>query len=119
MPRAFGKRSRPLVDGVPRSSLYSRDDASVEFSRVFNAQGAAAHADVNSSDDEAPNFAIWDAGRRRRQAQVAEVVECGVCGGDDDAVTLAPSAPRAVNEDHPSTSPFLSNRAFTDDDEMR
>jgi len=64
MPRAFGKRSRPLVDGVPRSSLYSRDDASVEFSRVFNAQGAAAHADVNSSDDEAPNFAIWDAGRR-------------------------------------------------------
>ena len=93
MPRAFGKRSRPLVDGVPRSSLYSRDDASVEFSRVFNAQGAAAHADVNSSDDEAPNFAIWDAGRRRRQAQAAEVVECGVCGGDDDAVTLAPSAP--------------------------
>ena len=104
MPRAIGKRSRPLVDGVPRSSLYSRDDASVEFSRVFTAQGAVAHGDVNSSDDDALQFssAFWDAGTRRRQARVAEVVECGVCGGDDDVgvaaaatteVSLAPSAP--------------------------
>jgi hypothetical protein len=70
---------------------------------VFKAQGTAAHGDVNSSDDDARQFssAFWDAGTRRRQARVAEVVECGVCGGDDvgvaaagiSEVTLAPSAP--------------------------
>mmetsp|Transcript_5901 Transcript_5901/g.23312 ORF Transcript_5901/g.23312 Transcript_5901/m.23312 type:complete len:218 (+) Transcript_5901:2140-2793(+) len=42
-----------------------------------------------------------------------------VSSSSSAAVGSTPSAPRAVNEDHPSTSPFLSNRAFTDDDEMR
>ena len=95
MPRSFGKRTRPVVEGVPRSSLYSRDDSSAEFSRIFAARAEGMAGD-DSSDDEAPTFSVWDAGRRRRQARVSQVVgkredECGFCGeGDGDDMVPQP-----------------------------
>ena len=95
MPRSFGKRTRPVVEGVPRSSLYSRDDSSAEFSRIFAARADGMAGD-DSSDDEAPTFSAWDAGRRRRQARVSQVVgkredECGFCGeGDGDDMVPQP-----------------------------
>jgi len=85
MPRGFGKRSRHVVEGVPRSSLYARDDSSAEFSSLFKTRG---QGDGHSTDGEEPSFSSWEEGRRRRQARVAEVVECGLCRTEDEDGTL-------------------------------
>jgi len=85
MPRGFGKRSRHVVEGVPRSSLYARDDSSAEFSSLFKTRG---QGDGHSTDGEEPSFSSWEEGRRRRQARVAEVVECGLCRTEDKDGTL-------------------------------
>ena len=97
LPRGFGKRTREVVDGVPRSSLHARDDSSAEFSRVFQESGRLMDADeAGTGGDGEPtlSFAQWDEGRRRRQQRVARVLgadeagltqnECGVCSGADD-----------------------------------
>ena len=75
----FGKRARNKVDGVPRSSLHPRDDASAEFSRVLRSQ-LLARSDEESSQEDDPSYSAWEEGRQRRQARVAAVVECGECG---------------------------------------